>query len=321
MITKLPHNMKCILCNSDNFNIISKKLRNNIKRNVVECSSCKLVSLENPTKNIIDYDKNYRKLHSPIIGKQLSAKEFFDYELPFQKSRIKRIKSMLNQNLDVLEIGCSTGHFLYSIKDDVKSLTGIELDKKYAEFARNVSNFTIYDKPIEKINFNGKKFDIIFLFQVFEHIDNPQNFLHEIKKHLKDSGIIYLEVPNIDDALYSIYNLNSYKEFYFRLPHVYYYSSFTLEKMLEFCGFVGKIGYHQDFSFFNHLHWLQNGTPQKNQKIATEITSWYGNNDVQLPTSQVVKNWLSKIDQEYKKILCENGISEILSFTGKKNNP
>ena len=77
--------MKCVLCNSENFKIITKKIRDNIECNVVQCLSCNLVSLENHTKNIIDYDKNYRKTHSPILGKQLSPSEFFDYELPFQE--------------------------------------------------------------------------------------------------------------------------------------------------------------------------------------------------------------------------------------------
>lgn len=312
--------MKCVLCNSENFKIITKKIRDNIECNVVQCLSCNLVSLENHTKNIIDYDKNYRKTHSPILGKQLSPSEFFDYELPFQEPRVKRIKSLLNLNMDVLEIGSSAGHFLYSIKDYVKSLTGIELDKSFAKFAKNISNFTIYDEPIEKINFNGKKFDIIFLFHVLEHIQNPKNFLLEIKKHLKDSGTIYLEVPNIDDALYSIYNLKSYKEFYFRLPHVYYYSNPTLEKMLHSCGFEGKIEFQQDFSFLNHIHWLQNDFPQKNQKIATELTSWNTEDSKFSSNSTIMKNWFLKVNQEYKKLLCKNSISEILSFTGKIKN-
>jgi hypothetical protein len=96
--------MKCILCNSDTFKIVTKKLRNNIERNVVQCLSCKLVSLENPSENIIDYDKNYREKHSPILGKKLSPSEFFNYELQFQNSRVDRIKSYLKPEMDVLEI-------------------------------------------------------------------------------------------------------------------------------------------------------------------------------------------------------------------------
>jgi len=195
--------MKCILCKTEDFQVITKKLRDNIDCNVVQCKSCNLISLENPSKNIIDYDKNYREKHSPILGKKLSPEEFYNYELKFQTSRVKRIKSYLRSEMDVLEIGSSTGHFLYAIKDYVNSLTGIELDKSFADYSRKNSNFTIYDEPIEKINFDGKKFDIIFLFQVFEHISNPQNFLNQIKKCLNKNGMIYIEVPNVNDALYT----------------------------------------------------------------------------------------------------------------------
>ena len=96
--------MKCILCNSQNFDIITTKLRNNIKRNVVCCKDCKLTSLENPESDMMNYETDYRKLHSPIIGKQLSPKQFFDYEIQFQQSRIARIKKLLHSKYDVLEM-------------------------------------------------------------------------------------------------------------------------------------------------------------------------------------------------------------------------
>ena len=312
--------MKCILCNSDTFKIVTKKLRNNIERNVVQCLSCKLVSLENPSENIVDYDKNYREKHSPILGKKLSPSEFFNYELQFQNSRVDRIKSYLKPEMDVLEIGSSTGHFLYSIKDYVNSLTGIELDKSFANYSREIENFTIYDEPIEKINFNGKKFDVVFLLQVFEHISNPQNLLNQIKKCLNENGIIYIEVPNINDALYSIYNLESYVEFNFRLPHVYYYSDITLEKMLSSCDFKGETGFHQDFSFLNHIHWLQNNSPQKDQKKATDLISWNTMENEFTLHSEIIKNWFLKTNEEYKKLLCESGTSEVLSYVGKIKN-
>tara|TARA_B100000029_G_scaffold487369_1_gene542840 strand:- start:8597 stop:9523 length:927 start_codon:yes stop_codon:yes gene_type:complete len=306
--------MKCILCNSKNFDIIATKLRNNIERNVVRCKDCKLTSLENPESDIINYKNDYRKLYSPIIGTQLSPKEFFDYELEFQKPRKNRIKHLLHSEYDILEIGSSTGHFLHSIKNDVNTVTGIELDENYANFAINSCDLSIFKEPLEKINFNGKKFDVIFLFQVFEHIHNPISLLSEIKKHLKNNGIIHLEVPNLNDALISLYNINEFSEFYFRLPHVYYYDKSTLMKLMNIQGFEGKVSFHQEFSIFNHIHWLQNKSPQKDQKNASELPHWSSNNE---QMSTVFKKWFSKIDQEYKQLLKDNEISEVLSFTGK----
>lgn len=306
--------MKCILCNSQNFDIITTKLRNNIKRNVVCCKNCKLTSLENPESDLINYETDYRKLHSPIIGKQLSPKEFFDYEIQFQQSRINRIKKLLHSEYDVLEIGCSTGHFLDSIKNEVNTVTGIELDTNYANFAKENNNLEIFHEPLEKINFDGKKFDIIFLFQVFEHISNPVFLLNEIKKHLKNNGQIHIEVPNLNDALLSIYDIDEFSKFYFRLPHVYYYDKSSLTKLLELLDFEGEISFHQEFSFFNHIHWLQNKSPQKDQKSASEIVPWKLNDN---PKSKILKEWFSKIDQEYKELLTLNEISEVLSYTGK----
>jgi hypothetical protein len=90
--------------------------------------------------------------------------------------------------------------------------------------------------------------------------------------------------------------------------------------MLHSCGFEGKIEFQQDFSFLNHIHWLQNDFPQKNQKIATELTSWNTEDSKFSSNSTIMKNWFLKVNQEYKKLLCKNSISEILSFTGKIKN-
>jgi len=88
--------MKCVLCENTDFEILSNKVRNDLPIKVVKCKKCSLVSLENPIKNAVNYSgEEYRKLHSPVIGKELTPKEMFDFELQFQKQRIKHIQSLL----------------------------------------------------------------------------------------------------------------------------------------------------------------------------------------------------------------------------------
>jgi len=84
-------------------------------------------------------------------------------------------------------------------------------------------------------------------------------------------------------------------------------------------GFEGETSFHQEFSFFNHIYWLQNSSPQQNGEIATKIPFWK-NHIADKEKSIILKNWFSKIDQEYKKLLNTNEISETLSFTGKLKN-
>jgi len=46
-----------------------------------------------------------------------------------------------------------------------------------------------------------EKFDVITLFHVLEHFDDPRAVLKQLKSMLAKGGIIVIEVPNADDAL------------------------------------------------------------------------------------------------------------------------
>ena len=64
---------------------------------------------------------------------------------------------------------------------------------KYAieSFNLNISNQNIFDF----LNLNEKKFDVIFMFDVIEHLEFPEKALCQIKKALKPDGILYLVTP------------------------------------------------------------------------------------------------------------------------------
>lgn len=307
--------MKCMLCGNSDFKIIQQKIRFNISRKVVQCKNCKLVSLKNPNTEIIDYEKAYRKLHSPILNKQMSSKDFSKFQEQFQSSKISRVKHLLKKHYNVLEIGSSTGNFLNSIKNSVNSSVGIELDKKHMEFSKKHFKLEVYNKPIENLNLN-EKFDVIFMFQVFEHIPNPIEFLNTAQQFLKSSGRIYVEVPNIDDVLYSIYNIQNFKNFYFRLPHPYYYSEKTLMKVFQKAGFVGKSNFFQQYSVYNHINWILTNKPQASQIDGYSDLTWKTPDNSE-KKEILIQNFFKKFNTEYRKLLKKNGLTENLSFTGK----
>ena len=68
-----------------------------------------------------------------------------------------------------------------------------------------------YENDISRINTLKKKekinlvkdlslyknyFDYVFLFHVFEHLENPDEILKKLKKNFKKNGRIILEIPN-----------------------------------------------------------------------------------------------------------------------------
>jgi len=306
--------MKCIICNNNKFSIITDKVRYDIPIKVIKCKNCSLVSLENPMSNTIDYDDpNYRKKHSPVLGKELSPKEMFKIEIQFQPQRIKRIAKLINSNSRILEIGSSTGHFLHSIRNLVKEVVGIELNKEHANYAKKSLGLEIYDKPLEVAPIQLHSFDVIFMFQVFEHIPNPLEFILLCKKFLKKTGKIYIEVPNVDDILLKIYNISQFQNFYFRIPHIYYYSTNTIDALLTKAGFRGEISTVQEYTFFNHIHWLTTGKPQKSKTEAYKIIDWkHTSKDL----DNILTEFFSSVNEKYKKILEENKIAENICYVG-----
>ncbi len=51
---------------------------------------------------------------------------------------------------------------------------------------------------IEKIPFEDKHFDIIILTEILEHLPNPGISLEEVRRVLKDDGVVVVSVPNCD---------------------------------------------------------------------------------------------------------------------------
>ncbi len=285
-----------------------------------------LTCLENPEKDVVDYEKHYRKKYTPILGQIMTPIEFHKFSTKIFQKRLSRIEFLLKSSSSVLEIGSSTGHFLQLIKDKVSDCTGIELDKKFAEFSKKKLNLNIYEKPLEKIDFEGKKFDIIFMFQVFEHIPKP---LELCKKILKPKGKIYVEVPNLDDALLSIYSISEFQKFYFRAPHVYYYNKNTLFKIMKKSGFNGKVRTIQEYSVYNHVNWIQNKIPQMDQKIGYSSLKWNLQNrgftrypppsPAKFHKAKEMEKWFERFDHEYKKQIEKLDLGEHVVFLGQKN--
>ena len=50
---------------------------------------------------------------------------------------------------------------------------------------------------VNNLKFDQNHFDIIFIFEVLEHLPNPQNAIDEIHRVLKKSGKIFLSTPFI----------------------------------------------------------------------------------------------------------------------------
>lgn len=310
---------KCMLCQSKEYEVVRNSLRYGIKRRVLKCRECGLLYQESPSLDKKFYSrKDYRKTYGPDLKRSFTSREMFDTCLPFQQEIINEISGILKPNMKVLEVGCSAGYFLTSLKKLVGERIGLELSRDAVNFIRKNLDFKVYSEPIEKAKIKEGPFDLIVSTQVIEHTDDPLAFLKNIAKNLKPGGYLYLELPNISNALLATYQIPGYKDFYYVEPHLWYFSSETLKLLLNKAGFKGSIKTVQRYTFLNHLHWFFCNKPQDNFVIGNSAPVLIKGDNVDKEVKKDLNDFIKKVDKEYKQILIKHGIGESLSFLGKK---
>lgn len=309
----------CYLCGKNNFSVIRTKVRYSIPRKVFKCRYCGLVFLDPQRKSLKDfYNKDYRKLYTPVLNKACSSEEIFNIYLPYQNERIMRFRRLLNKKSRVLEIGCSAGHFLYAMKKHVKECVGIEVNVENADFARKKCKVKIFSHPLEDTGLPKEYFDAIFLFETLEHLEDPLGMLRVAAEYLKPSGHICIQVPNVNDALLSTYKIKGYADFYYREPHLFYFSPLTIRSLAYKAGYKGKIIMSQEYNLANHIHWKITGNPMASVLEGIVTPELITDKGADKKIRNELNLWFAKADKEYKKILSKYNIAQSVIFIGKK---
>ena len=113
---------------------------------------------------------------------------------------LKQIDSKKMTDLDVLDLGCGGGLISESLSRLNANVTGVDFVKNNIEVAKRHAlkkklKINYIQDDIEKLRL-AKKFDLIIIFEVLEHLNDWQSFLIKIKKNLKRNGIIIISTIN-----------------------------------------------------------------------------------------------------------------------------
>lgn len=100
---------------------------------------------------------------------------------------------------ELLDIGCGTGNFLAAARAAGYAVSGTELDRNAAHFAKEqlglprVLGLTISEFAEQ---YTEEKFDVVTFFEVLEHQAAPVGFIQKVKACLRPRGYVALSVPN-----------------------------------------------------------------------------------------------------------------------------
>ena len=311
--------MNCYLCANTQLSVVTNKLRHGELRDVLKCPQCGLVRLQAKTASLDQYYREeYRTLYTPVIGEISTSREIFEMYRPHQERRVSELRPLINRSTSILEVGCSAGHFLDAINPYVNECVGIEYNAQDAEFVNKELGIKTYSQPIEETDILKHHFDIIAVLQVLEHIEDPSAFLRTLGQYIKPGGYLCIEVPNVEEALLSVYNLRNYLDFYFKEPHIFYYSPDTLGRLMKMAGFSGEMKTIQRYNVMNHLHWLFTGKPQRSAEEGMSSPMLVTREGADKKITDDFNRWINEIDKSYRELLTNHGLGESIWFLGQR---
>lgn len=98
----------------------------------------------------------------------------------------------------LLDLGCSSGAFLETLKGRGWDLYGVEMSENAARSAEARSGAKVFIGDIMDAPFPKESFDAITSFDVLEHVYEPRKVMERVFQLLKPGGIFYIYIPNID---------------------------------------------------------------------------------------------------------------------------
>ncbi len=139
------------------------------------------------------------------FGEEYFRRVYGDY---YKKNPTYKFKAILKEikkyktGGKLLDIGCAHGKFIEVIsnyQDNKFSLFGIDISKYSIKIAEKiVPNAKLKVRSVEKTGFKNKEFDVVTLLDVIEHVHKLDKSLKEVKRLLKDDGIVVMIIPVYD---------------------------------------------------------------------------------------------------------------------------
>lgn len=153
-----------------------------------------------------------------------------------------------SDDIRILEIGPGKGYFAEVCKLNKLDYTAIEGNLLMCKSLIN-RGYRVFNKYVPPLALE-EKFDVIFMNQIFEHMENKNEalkLLESCKNQLNDSGIIIIACPDI---------IFHKEDFYQDYTHGFPTTMFRVQNMLSDCGFKNIYSNYYTFFFEGHIFTL-----------------------------------------------------------------
>lgn len=195
----------------------------------VKCIDCSMVYL-NPVFTDEALKIYYQTNHS--VQSEIVETDPDGFYISIYNQGLDSILKEKKSSATILDIGCSSGFFLDQAKLRTIDTYGVELNKSEYKQAKDKGHIA-YNQLLEHIDFE-RKFDVISMWDVFEHLKDGHSYLDQMKQLLTEDGIIFLQIPSSDSLAAKV--LQKHCNMFDGLEHVNLYGEKTISILAQKCG-------------------------------------------------------------------------------------
>lgn len=233
-VEKLPVNSRkvCPICGSEKPKIrLRGPDRFHMRKEVfqlLECGECSFVWLDNiPAPGDMPYHYGADYHRAVTVSGEVKLLERWG------PTRDKILKA--GQPGALLDVGCSSGAFLQTLRDGPWKLYGLEISPDEACRAEAGSGAEVFVGTVLDAPFAGESFEVITAFHFLEHAHELREVVNTMGRWLKPGGVLYIQVPNIEGLEARIFKSYWYG---LELPrHLWHFSPASLRELLLPAGF------------------------------------------------------------------------------------
>lgn len=203
-----------------------------------------------PVPSVEEVEQFYREeFYSSSYGQcNDSSQEKQNEDRRFNRGRYEDICAVLEgrfgslQGKSLFDVGCGFGELLLYAQEIGMQVAGLEVSPEAVNFLQEqkipvvLSNIDIDFSCIT----NGKRFSVVTMLNVLEHLREPAKTLKGIREHLLEpEGVLVVDVPNEFNPLQTAASdLFALGEWWVSAPvHINYFTPMTLQYLLQACGY------------------------------------------------------------------------------------
>lgn len=202
---------------------------------LLQCEECGQLISQATTKRYRDSMQEFNTPQGTLPAEKAQRRSFKRH-----RYFLKIVRGLLRKNpaeINLLDVGCSSGAFLLSARTLGYSVAGVEPAQRAAETARSFG-LTIHSGVLQETALPLASQDVITLFEVIEHLKDPISLLQTCHGILKPSGLMCIGTGNTDS--WTVQRLKNRWE-YFDIEqhggHISFFNPYSMKALASQTGF------------------------------------------------------------------------------------